>query len=221
MSDRAPRAPSALPAYDLRRLRGWRWPALGVLATLVVAGGLWLFEGRSSSASTESTVTSCSRALSSQQSFTAPTTPVVAAAGRVVGVAAFHVGGGWEWCFAGVGTGTGRIPTAQMRAVVSVPIAVVDGNIGAQRVLVLVHHNRATESVVVDGAWARSLVLARGSGFEVLELSVRRWPPWHVPWGHAAVRLGTVQGFDGAGRVTGSEAFDWCPGSINSPGSGC
>ncbi len=216
--------PVALPVQDPSRRRSWRWPVVGVLGVLIALAGLWLLFGRGASASVGATVASCESAFTnpSSQGSAGDAATVVVGEGRVTGLAAFHVGGQWKSCFTGVGTGTATITSAQMRAVVSAPIAVVDGSYGAHTVLILVHHNRATQSVVVDGAWARSVVLARSPRFEVLELHVAHWPPWHVPWGHVAVQLGTVQGFDAAGRVTGSEPFDWCPGSINSaPWSGC
>lgn len=223
MSSDVPPTPVAFPDHNSSARRSWRWIVVGVLGVLIALAGLWLLFGRDTSASAGTTVTSCESAFASQQPpSTANATPLVVGEGRVAGLAAFHVASGWKWCFTGMGTGTASITPAQMRAPVSAPIAVVDGSNGAHSVLVLVHHNRATDSVVVDGAWARSVILARGPGFDVLELRVAHWPPWHVPWGHVAVRLGTVQGFDAAGQVTGSEPFNWCPGSINSEQwSGC
>ena len=91
-----------------------------------------------------------------------------------VGVAAFHTASGWRWCFAGMGTGTGPIERAALSEPVSAPIAVRDGGFGRD-VLMLVHHDRHTEPVVVDTARSRSVVLASASGFEVVLIPMASW----------------------------------------------
>jgi len=121
------------------------------------------------------------------------------------------------WCFDGMGTGSAGISHAAMRAALDAPVAVVDGGLNSD-VLMLVHLGQHTTSVVVTTAGSRSIVLAHGGGFEVLRIPMAKCRiGTHMDLRER--RLGRIIGFDNEGRVTSSLAFTWCPGSINtSPG---
>jgi hypothetical protein len=199
-----------------------RLGACVVAGAIILAGGSWYCFGRSPSGSAGATVSQCSRALSSvDRSSTENLVPAVVGTATSVGIAAFHTASGWRWCFAGMGTGTGPIERAALSEPVSAPIAVRDGGSGRD-VLMLVHHDRYTESVVVDTARSRSVVLASASGFEVVLIPMASWPQWHTPWSRTPVPLGRILGFDREGQLTSSMPFTWCPGSIDvNPGLGC
>jgi len=110
-----------------------------------------------------------------------------------------------------------------MRAALFAPVAVEDGTLTSD-VLLLVHLGKTTTSVVVATADARSTVLSRDNGFEVLRIPTTGWPwqLWHAPWPRRAVALGRIIGFDREGRVTTTLPFTWCPGGVNNfPGTGC
>jgi hypothetical protein len=199
-----------------------RWATAVAIAALLVAGAIWFTFFRSSSASQGATIADCTSALTNQSSPPSPNlTPAAIGEGSTAGLAVFRVGSVWESCFTGMGTGTAPIPTGQMRASLSEPVAIEDGNNPAD-VLVVVHHNRVTASVIIDTAWTHSVVLSRGSDFEVLQLPTPHWPRWRVPRPRGPVQLGTILGFNAAGEVTFSTPFTWCPGSINAyEGQGC
>jgi hypothetical protein len=208
------------PSTDFRRRRRW---ALWVGAvTIVVVGSLWYGLSRDSGPTVSATVADCSDALGGATA-TSPTTnlqPLIVGLGSVASIAAFETPSGPAWCFDGMGTGGDGISQAAMHSALDAPVAVVDGALNSD-VLMLVHLGPRTTSVVVTTAGSHSNVLARGDGFEVLRIPMK-WPKWHAPWPRGPVALGRIIGFDHQGRVTSSQAFTWCPGSINiSPGTGC
>jgi hypothetical protein len=189
---------------------------------LVLAGALWFGIGSSTSVSAGATTADCSQALTNQGlSNSESLVPTVVGSGSSVGLAVFDVDREWRWCFSGVGTGTGIVRSSTLHGSVEVPIAVLDGGFGRD-VLMLIHHDRQTQTVVVDTAWSRSVVLAKGDGFEGLRVSMTKWPRWHTPWSRTPVVLGQILGFNSGGRLTSSTPFSWCPGSIDDfPGQGC
>jgi len=209
------------PGTILRRTRGWvLW---GGALTIVVVAILWYGFSRASGPTINTTLADCSRALVN------PTTglpatglrPVVVGLGTVASIAAIQTPTGPVWCFDGMGTGSAGISHAAMRAALDAPVAVVDGGLNSD-VLMLVHLGQHTTSVVVTTAGSRSIVLAHGGGFEVLRIPMAKWPHWHAPWTYGNVAIGRIIGFDNEGRVTSSLAFTWCPGSINTlPGTAC
>jgi hypothetical protein len=201
-------------------LRSRRWTVwCGLLFVLI--GGLWYGLSRGGGPTVSATVADCSRAFTNQALPATQLRPVVVGLGSVASVAVLDTPTGPGWCFDGMGTGTDGITPAQMRAPIDAPVAVLDGNASSD-VLMLVHLGGQTASVVVTTATSRSTVVARGGGFEVLRIATTGWPHWHRPWPHGPVSLGRLIGFDHEGRVTSSQAFTWCPGSINnSPGTGC
>jgi hypothetical protein len=200
-----------------------RWALWGGAATIVVLGGLWYGLSRASGPTISATVADCSHSF--EDSATPPPAtslrPGVVGLGSVASIATFETPSGLRWCFDGMGLATGAITDAQMRSAVGAPVAVVDGSL-TSNVLMLVHLAKQTTSVVVTTAESRSKVLAHGGGFEVLLIPMATWPHWHAPWSRDQVALGRIIGFDNPGRVTSSKAFTWCPGSINtSPGAAC
>jgi hypothetical protein len=215
--------PGAVSAGDgVAIRRGRRWVVWGA-ALLVVAGGLWYGLSRASGPSVRATVADCSRAMQDAVS-PPPTTslrPGIVGLGSVASIATFSTPAGLQWCFDGMGLATGPITPAQMVSPLSAPVAVVDGSLHGD-VLMLVHLAQRTTSVVVTTATSRSSVLAKADGFEVLRIPMANWPHWRTNWTRGGVGLGRIIGFDNEGRVTSSLAFKWCPGSINtSPAIGC
>jgi hypothetical protein len=205
--------------FDVHHRR--RWAIFSVVA-VVVLGGLWFGLSRGSGPSVASTVADCTQALED------PTTPNPASIGQpgvvglgsVASIATFDTTTGLAWCFDGEGVGSGGITSAQLRSALAAPVAVVDGGLGSN-VLMLVHLGKRTTSVVVSTATSHSRVLASKGGFEVLYIPVTKWPPRHRA-SRNAVNLGRIIGFDKVGRVTSSMAFTWCLGSINNfPGTAC
>jgi hypothetical protein len=112
-------------------------------------------------------------------------------------IATFDTPTGPVWCFDGEGLATGGITSAAMHSALAAPVAVEDGTL-QHDVLLLVHLGRKTTSVVVTTADARSSVVARSDGFEVLRIPTTGWPTshWHAPWPRHAVALGRIVGFD-------------------------
>jgi hypothetical protein len=205
-----------------RRTRRW---AIWAAVVVVVIGGLWFGLARHSGPTVASTVADCTQSFESGSSSQAATNvqPGVVGLGSVASLASFETPTGEAWCFDGVGTGSGRITNAEMHTALVAPVAVEDGTLTSD-VLLLVHLGERTTSVIVTTADAHSTVLARKDGFEVLRIPTTGWPAthWHVPWSRQAVALGRLIGFDNDGRVTANMAFTWCPGAINnSPGTGC
>jgi hypothetical protein len=203
--------------------RSRRWPLWGGALVVVLAAGLWYGLGRGGGPTVTATVTDCSQGLHDPNASppVANLRPAVVGLGAVASLAAFDTTTGWVWCFDGMGSGTDGISRVQMHAAVGAPVAVVDGSLTSD-VLMLVHLARHTTSVVVTTANSRSFVIGRGEGFEVLRIPMTKWPPWHAPWIHRAIALGRIIGFDDEGRVTSSQPFTWCPGAINTtPGGGC
>jgi hypothetical protein len=219
-SDATTRVPDAGRIDSRRRHRLTIW---GVVA-LVVIGGVWFGLSRGGGPTVASTVADCSQGIEGPNA--QPVTslqPGVVGLGSVASIATFDTPTGESWCFDGMGTGSAGISNAQMQSALSAPVAVEDGTLTSD-VLLLVHLGRNTTSVVVTTADARSSVLARKDGFEVLRIPTTGWPSsrWHAPWPRRPVALGRIIGFDSEGRVTASMAFTWCPGGINnSPGAGC
>lgn len=207
------------PSHGGRRKRLGVW---AVVFAVILGGALWYGFVRSPSISADATVSACTHALTNDgSSSVADLVPTVVGLESSVGVAAFETTRGWRWCFAGMGTGTGTIERVALIKPMSAPIAVLDGGFGRD-VLMLIHHDRQTTSVVVDTAWSRSVVLASANGFEVLRVPMASWPHWHTPWSRIPVPLGQILGFDRAGQLTSSMPFTWCPGSIDvNPGRGC
>jgi hypothetical protein len=211
----------AAPAGTVvRRTRRWApWCAV----TVVIIGSLWYGFSRANGPTVSATVADCSQTL------TDPTTglpvtglrQVVVGLGTVASIAVLRTPTGTVWCFDGMGIGGGGISRAAMRSALDAPVAVEDGTLNSD-VLMLVHLGQKTASVVVTTATSRSIVLSHGGGFEVLRVPTAGWPHWHAPWKRGAVTLGRVIGFDSEGRVTSSLVFSWCPGSINRfPGTAC
>jgi hypothetical protein len=211
---------SAPLSTDFHRKR--RWALWSGAVAIVVVGSLWYGLSRGNGPTVSATVADCSDALAGATA-TPPVTnlvPSVVGLGSVASIAAFETPTGPAWCFDGLGTGGDGISQAAMRSAVDAPVAVVDGALNSD-VLMLVHLGQQTTSVVVTTAGSRSIVLAHGGGFEVLRIPMK-WPHWRAPWPRGPVELGRIIGFDHEGRVTSSQAFTWCPGSINtSPGTGC
>lgn len=202
---------------------GRRWLVWGGAVVFVLAGSIWYGFSHASGPTVSATVADCSRSLVDPTTGLSVTDlqPVVVGLGTVASIAVIQTPTGPVWCFDGMGTGTGGISQAAMRSALDAPVAVVDGSLKSD-VLMLVHLGHKTASVVVTTAASRSNVLAHGGGFEVLRVPTAQWPHWHAPWPRGPVSLGRIIGFDIQGRVTSSEAFTWCPGSINnSPGTGC
>ncbi|MGD0055514.1 MAG: hypothetical protein ABSC34_08790 [Acidimicrobiales bacterium] len=204
-------------------VRPRRWAVWALAIAIAVVGCLWYGFSRHTGPTVRATVTDCSRAL--EESTTAQSTanlkPGIVGLGSVAAIATFTTPSGLRWCFDGMGLATGPISRAQMRSSLSAPVAVVDGSLKGN-VLMLVHLARRTTSVVVTTATSRSNVLASDDGFEVLRVSMAQWPHWRTNWTRGGVSLGRIIGFDNEGRVTSSVAFMWCPGSINaSPTTGC
>lgn len=200
-----------------------RWAIWGGALAIVVFGCLWYGLSRGSGPTISATVADCSQAM--EDSTTPPPAtslrPGVVGLGSVASIATFETPSGLRWCFDGMGLGTGAITQAEMRSAVGAPVAVVDGGLNSD-VLMLVHLGKQTASVIVTTAGSHSNVLAQGGGFEVLRIPMAKWPHWHAPWTHSGVALGRIIGFDNEGRVTSSLAFTWCPGSINTvPGTAC
>src|ERR1700691_1792204 len=220
-SDATTRVPDA-GSIESRRRRLW---TIWVVVALVVIGGVWFGLAVGSGPTVASTVADCSQGFENgSNSF--PVTnmqPGVVGLGSVASIATFDTPTGEAWCFDGMGTGSAGITDAQMQSALAAPVAVEDGTLTSD-VLLLVHLGKKTTSVVVTTADARSSVLARKDGFEVLRIPTTGWPTsrWHAPWPRRAVALGRIIGFDNEGRVTASMPFTWCPGGINnSPGTGC
>jgi hypothetical protein len=204
---------------DIRRKR--RWAIWGVVA-LVVISGVWFGLSRGSGPSVAATVADCTQSLESATNPPPVTSlqPGVVGLGSVASIATFATPAGEAWCFDGMGIGGGGITNAQMHSALSAPVAVVDGGLNSN-VLMLVHLGKQTRSVVVMTANSRSSVLARKNGFEVLRIPMAKWPPRHLT-SLNAVDLGRIIGFDKDGQVTGSIDFTWCLGSINdTPGTRC
>jgi hypothetical protein len=204
-------------------LRSRKW-SLWAVAVVVLAATLWYGIDHSGGLNPNVTVADCTEALVSPPNtppLGATYRPGVVGLGSIASIATIHTPTGWVWCFDGMGIGTGGISRKQMRAAVATPVAVVDGSLTSD-VLMLVHLARHTTSVVVTTATSRSIVIARASGFEVLRIPMAHWPPWHAPWIRGPIALGRIMGFDKVGRVTSSQPFTWCPGGINNtPGTGC
>jgi hypothetical protein len=203
--------------------RNRRWMLwCGVL--IVVAASLWYSTARSSGPTARATVADCTRAFEDSATPPAPTSlsPGVVGLGSVASIATFDTPSGWQWCFDGMGLATGVISQDQMQSAVDAPVAVLDGSPRSNDVLMLVHLGPRTVRVIVDSEASRSVVVAQGSGFEVLRISTAGWPHWRSPWSRTPVALGRILGYSQSGRVTSSEPFTWCPGSINTlPGQGC
>jgi|GEM_PF-2880761 len=204
--------------------RGKRqWILWGGVVTIVIVGSLWHGTARSSRPTITATLADCSQSIVNSQSGVRSTDlrPIVVGLGTVASMAAIATPTGPVWCFDGMGTGTGGINHTAIRSALDTPVAVVDGSLTSD-VLMLVHLGRQTTSVVVTTAQSRSIVLAQGGGFEVLRVPMSTWPRWRAPWTRGPVSLGRTIGFDRVGLVTSSEAFTWCPGSINRfPGTSC
>lgn len=202
-----------------RRLRHWL-RAVGVL--VVVAGSLWNVFGRSDVVSVAAAEADCARSLPNGELPGSETmVPTVIGRGSSASLMAFDAADGWRWCLGGIGVGGGPISKSEMRAPLAVPVAIVDGALRSD-VLLLVHRNEPTTRVVVVTARSTSVVLAQRGGFEVLRVPMATWPRWHAPWSRVPVDLGRILGFDSSGRVTFNQAFTWCPGSYNVfPGQGC
>ena len=221
--DDAERTEHVDPPVSTTHRRKRRWALWGVAVAIVVVGCLWYGFTRASGPTISATVADCSRAF--EDSATPPPTtsviPGIVGLGSVASIATFTTPTGLRWCFDGMGLATGPITHAEMQSPVGAPVAVVDGSLHGN-VLMLVHLAKHTTSVVVTTAESRSSVLAKGDGFEVLHIPMTKWPHWHAPWLHGGVALGRIIGFDNEGRVTSSLPFKWCPGSINTtPATGC
>ena len=197
-----------------------KWILLCTSAALLVLGLVWFWlasDGSASSVETVSgTVADCTHSMTEGQSGSAPNpVPIVVGVGSVNSIAAFYSSLGVRWCFVGPGIGVGNVPHSALRKPVDVVAAVLDGN-SNHWVLLLVHHTPHTQVVVVNTRWSRSAVVARAGGFEVLRVSVARWPNWHVPWNRPPVTLGEIVGYDKIGQVTARQPFSWCQGAVNS-----
>jgi hypothetical protein len=207
--------PTAAPAGTTAPFRR-RLALIGGAVIVLVVGSLWYGLSRTSGPTINTTLADCSNAAVNQNNGLPETgwRPIVVGLGTVASMAVFDTPTGPAWCYDGMGTGGGGFSPATLRAAVGVPIAVVDGGLDAD-VLMLVHLGRSTASVVVTTATSHSIVLAHGGGFEVLRVPMASWPHWHAPWSRHAVALGQIVGFDREGRVTSSQVFSWCPGGIN------
>ena len=196
-----------------------------IAAVVAVVGVTWFAVSHGSRVTVRSTISNCSWSISGQGTVSPSLFhPAIVGIGSNAGLAAYHIKGSRTWCFTGMGTGTAPISLPTLRAPVSSPIAILDGDqLGeSPAVLLLVHRGPGTASVLAVTEWTRSTVIAKGSGFEVLRLPIARWPSWHTPWLRNQVTLGTLMGFDRAGRVTFGEPFGWCPGQISTIlGHGC
>jgi hypothetical protein len=194
----------------------------GAIAVIVIAS-LWYGFSRSSGPTVSATLADCSQSIVNKSSGqpSSDWRPVVVGLGSVASIAAIETRTGPAWCFDGMGTGSGGISRASMREALDVPVAVEDGNLNSD-VLMLVHLGQRTTSVDVTTASSHSTVLAHGGGFEVLRLPTLNWPHWHAPWSRTAVTLGQIIAYDREGQVTSTVPFTWCPGSINQFfGTGC
>jgi len=200
-----------------------QWALSGCAVAVVVIASLWYGFSRTSGPTISATVEDCSQSLVNISTGLPATglRPVVVGLGAVASIAAFQTSTGPGWCYDGMGTGGGGISRAAMHSAVDAPVAVLDGGLNSN-VLMLVHLGQKTKSVVVTTATSRSIVLAQGGGFEVLRVPMAKWPHWRAPWPRRQVSLGRIIGFDLQGRVTSSQAFTWCPGSFNTfPGTPC
>ncbi len=204
------------------RTRRWSiWAAVAIVAI----GGLWFGLSGSSGPTVASTVADCTQGFESNANSPPVTSlqPGAVGVGSVVSIATFSTPSGPEWCFDGMGVGSGGITTAHLHAALFAPVAVEDGTLTSD-VLLLVHLGKMTTSVVVATADARSTVLSHKNGFEVLRIPTTGWPwqRWHAPWPRHPVTLGRIIGFDREGGVTATLPFTWCPGGINNfPGTDC
>jgi hypothetical protein len=213
-----PPAPSTSGPPSRRR----QWILWGCAITIVVAASLWYAVSRTSGPTVSATLADCSQLLvnSNNGQPVSDVRPILVGLGAVASVAVMQTSSGPAWCFDGMGVGGGGVSRAAMRAALSAPVAVVDGTLTSD-VLMLVHLGLRTTSVVVTTATSRSNVLAQGGGFEVLRVPMT-WPHWHAPWRQGGVTLGRITGFAHDGQVTSSLPFSWCPGSINIfPGTAC
>jgi hypothetical protein len=213
----------ATASGDAEPHRAPRW-AIWAGLVVVVAGSLWIGFGRGGGATASTTIADCTRAfeVSSTPPPSTSFSPGVVGLGSVASIATFDSPSGWRWCFDGMGLATGRITQSEMQLAVNAPVAVYDGSLTSADVLMLVHHDPRTTTVLVDTSSSRSVIVARTAGFEVLRISTDGWPHWREPWPRTPVILGRIIGFDRLGRVASSEPFTWCPGSINTfPGQAC
>src|SRR5664280_2658101 len=130
-----------------------RWALWGGAVTIVVLASLWYGFSRASGPTVSATVADCSHAL--EDSATPPPAtslrPGVVGLGSVASIATFETPSGLRWCFDGMGLGTGAITHAEMHSAVGAPVAVVDGSLTSD-VLMLVHLGKKTTSVVVTTA---------------------------------------------------------------------
>ncbi len=196
------------------------WWIMGLLVVAVlVAGTLSARHGRQGITLT-STVAECSSQLtttplgtpSSPAGPVAAPTPVVVGVGSHASIAVFRRGATWSWCFAGLGVGTGRLPTP--RATQGL-LGVRDGtSVTPPGVLLLVYRDSATQRVVVTSKWAQSKVIASRDGFDVLSLAT---PLWLAPTlSHScAPTIGEIKGYNGAGQVTYRAPLRWSTGQMN------
>ncbi len=199
-----------------------RWLLWGGALAIFVIASLWYGISRSGGPTVSATLSDCSQAVASSATGLPQSNIqlVLVGLGSVASVAVFQTPTGPAWCFDGVGVFGDGISETNMRAPLFAPAAVVDGSLTSD-VLMLVHLGPQTKNAVVTTATSRSNVLAHGGGFEVLRVPVT-WPNWHAPWPRGPVALGQILGFDREGRVTSSQPFTWCPGSVNTaPGTGC
>jgi hypothetical protein len=213
----------ATASSDTATRHSRRWAIWGGVV-IVVVGSLWFGFGRGSGPTASMTIADCTRAFEVSRTPPPATSfsPGVVGLGSVASIATFDSPSGWRWCFDGMGLATGRINQDEMRSALDAPVAVFDGSLMSRDVLMLVHHDPQTIAVMVDTASSRSVVVAKSAGFEVLRISTDGWPHWREPWPRTPVVLGRIIGFDRSGRVTSSEPFTWCPGSINTfPGQTC
>ena len=201
--------------------RHYQWLTWCAVGSFVLAGSFWFGLGRTGGLSRSLAVERCATATNDylgNPTTPVPFQPVVVGLGHAEAFVAAQTSIGWRWCFM---EGSGPISAAELRAPVAAIAAVLDGG-AASDVLMLVHLNGPTSSVVVTTAWSRSIVLGRGGGFEVLRIPMAKWPHWHVPWSRMPVPLGRIIGFDRQGQVTSSLPYTWCQGSFNIvPGLGC
>ena len=199
--------------------RKYRWLNWSVVVVLIVGGSLWYEFGRGGGISRNQALAACAASIGAN-----PLTPLTSVQPAVVGLsdtqslAAVNTTAGWRWCFR---NGGGGIASAQLTAPVGAISAVLVDGLQSDA-LMLVHLNAPTTSVVVDTAASRSTVISSGGGFEVLRIAMAKWPQLHAPWGRTPVALGRILGFDNQGKVTSSQPFTWCPGSLLTyPGVGC
>lgn len=134
--------------------------------------------------------------------------------GHSVDLFAMKLPSGWKSCFDGMGVGEGPVTASQMSAPLSLDAEVVDGTLTTD-VLVLVHLSGSTKTAVVDTRRSRSIRLASGHGFEVLEVPTTGWPHGRAFRSGHQVSVGLVTGYDRAGHAETSIPLTWCPGAIN------